>query len=108
MSRMFSCTSSPWWLTIAACRLLVPACKLHWTMPLPGKPLLVQQGRTQHVEDVLLHALALVISARPVVARPAAVPREEDVLRVEQVLDVRVLDGVDHPALARSLNPLVS
>ena len=57
--------------------------------------------RTNHVKYVLLDALSLVIAAGPVVASSTAMLGEEHIFRVEQVLDVRVLDGVDDPAATR-------
>ncbi len=53
---------------------------------------------TYHVQDVLLHALPLRETAGPVIAGAAARGRQEDVLRVEKVFDVRVLDAIDDPA----------
>ena len=53
---------------------------------------------TNHVEDVLLHTLSLVVAAGPVVACAASVVAQEDVFRVEKVADLGVLDAVDHPA----------
>lgn len=53
---------------------------------------------TYHVQQRLLHLLALREAAGPVVARAATLLGDEDVLRVEQVGDVGGLDAVDHAA----------
>lgn len=60
--------------------------------------------RTNHVKYVLLDALSLVIAAGPVVASSTPMLGQEHIFRVEQVLDIRVLDGVDDPAATRHPN----
>jgi hypothetical protein len=55
---------------------------------------------TNHVEESLLDGLPLSEAGGPIVACPASVlGGHKDILLVEQVLDVRVLDAVDHSRL---------
>ena len=62
---------------------------------------LLRRRRTDHVYDVLLARFCLAVAARPVVAGAATVVRQEYVLRVEEVLDVRRLNAIDDPARHR-------
>lgn len=50
---------------------------------------ILHSARTNHVENVLLHALPLGVSAGPVVARAAAVVGQKHVFGVEQVAHLR-------------------
>lgn len=61
--------------------------------------------RTNHVKYILLDALSLVIATGPVIAGAAAMLGQKHILRVEQILDVRVLDRVDDPAEMRIAMP---
>jgi hypothetical protein len=60
-------------------------------------------GITNHVQNLLLDRLSLVIPAGPVVARAAAMIGQVDILWIEQILHVRLHDPIDDSASASEL-----